>query len=128
MVEIGMREDHHGVYQKEIAKKQLISFKYLDHIISSLKAAGLIINARGKKSGYILTRKPEEISTYDIIKAFEPGICIVDCVSNVFTCEVEDSCATKFFWEGLNNQMIDYLKNYSLKKIIDDQKELNLQK
>lgn len=124
MLEIAKREDQQGVFQKEIAKNQKISYKYLDHIVAVLKSAGLIVNVRGKKSGYKLTRKPEEISAYEIAKAFEPEICIVECVSNMVTCEAEDSCATKFLWEGLNSKIIDYLKNYSLKKLVEDQKSI----
>ena len=45
-----------GTLQKEIAESQHVSIKYLDHIISSLKKAGLISNVGGKKSGYVLAR------------------------------------------------------------------------
>jgi Rrf2 family protein len=124
MLEIARREDEKGVYQKEIAVNQNISFKYLDHIIAGLKSAGLIMNVRGKKSGYTLTRSPEDISILDIVKAFEPEICIVECISDLVHCEAEDTCATKLLWEGLNEQIIQYLKNYSLGKLVEDQNSL----
>ena len=59
-----------GTFQKEIAESQDVSVKYLDHIIASLKKAGLIHNVGGKKSGYVLTKSPHEISIYDVYSAF----------------------------------------------------------
>jgi len=38
--------------------------------IASLKAAGLIVNASGRMSGYILSRPAETISIYDIHNNF----------------------------------------------------------
>ena len=125
MLEIALRENQEGVFQKEIAQNQTLSYKYLDHIISSLKAAGLITNVRGKKSGYKLTRHPSVISIYDIHNAFEQGICIVECLSDVVNCKVEDTCATKNLWSGLNSKVIEYLSNYTLEDLMNEQKELD---
>lgn len=116
-----MSEPQNGIYQKDISKNQNISFKYLDQIISALKAAGLITNVKGKKSGYILTRKPHEITIYEIYKAFEPDITIVECLSENVYCPTENYCATRDFWEGLNNQIIDYLSNHTLEDLVKKQ-------
>ena len=42
--------------QKNISDAQHIPLKYLDTIITGLRAKGLIRNFKGKKSGYILTK------------------------------------------------------------------------
>ncbi len=86
MIEIADNWNGKGVFQKEISEKQEISFKYLDAIISSLKASGLIVNAEGRGSGYKLSRKPESITVYDVYKAFENDLCIVDCLSGGHDC------------------------------------------
>jgi len=57
ILEIAMNEKAKGILQKDIAENQEISYKYLDHIINSLKVAGLVARAAGRKSGYVLTRK-----------------------------------------------------------------------
>jgi len=66
MIEIALNENQSGVLQKDIAKNQQLSEKYLDQIIASLKVSGLIVNAGGKKSGYILNKPLSEIKIYDI--------------------------------------------------------------
>ncbi|WP_321370331.1 Rrf2 family transcriptional regulator [uncultured Draconibacterium sp.] len=125
ILEIALSDSENGIYQKDISANQNISYKYLDHIINSLKVAGLVSKAGGKRSGYILTRKPEEITIYDIHNAFEPGICVVDCVSHNFTCKREGTCASHGFWGELNNQIITYLKSTTIADLMNDQVKLD---
>lgn len=126
-MEIGLSKSQDGVYQKDISKNQKISFKYLDQIVSSLKAAELITNVKGKKSGYILTRSPAEITIYDIYRAFEPEISIVECLSETFHCPDENHCASRDFWSGLNTQVIEYLSKYTLEDLVTRQLSYNTQ-
>lgn len=121
MLEIALDETQKGVLQKDIAVNQEISIKYLDYIIHALKVSGMIANAKGKKSGYVLTRNPSEITMFDIHNAFEPGICIVDCLSKDMNCLRGRKCAVRFFWNELNSIIIDYLKKTTLSDLIAEE-------
>lgn len=125
MLEIAINKDDNGIYQKDIAKNQDLSYKYLDHILNSLKVAGLVAKAAGKKSGYVLTRKPTDITVLDIHNAFEPGICVIDCLSENYSCDRETHCASKGFWGRLNNQIIRYFKSTTLQDLINEQVRLD---
>ncbi len=125
LLEVALHKDGEGVFQKDIAENQKLSIKYLDHIISALKIAGLICNVKGKKSGYILTRSPKNISMLDVHNAFEAGVCVVDCLSVNVACEMENSCATKEFWQGMNDVIEDYLVGVSLADIVCKHEALN---
>ena len=118
MIEIALEGGKEGIFQKDIAEKQNLSVKYLDHIISALKAAGLVIPFKGRKSGYKLNRSAESISMYDIHLAFEAGICVIDCLCEGADCDRKKVCAVIDFWDGLNIQIIDYLKGVSLADIV----------
>lgn len=120
MIEIAGNSPNAGTFQKDISKNQDISNKYLDHIIHALKVAGLISSVRGRKSGYILTRPAEDITVLDIHKAFEPGICVIDCLSNTYDCDREDVCQAKGFWGGLNNQIQNYFKSVTLRDLVEN--------
>lgn len=124
MIEIALESDNEGILQKDIALKQNISVKYLDHIIAALKVAGLIIPFKGRKSGYKLSRPGNTITIYDIHLAFEPGICVIDCLGKGAYCEREEVCAVVDFWKELNDQIIDYLKSCSLSDIVDKKIEI----
>ena len=125
MIELAMNMKGKGVFQKEIAERQEISFKYLDQIIAALKASGLIENYEGRMSGYRLSRNPERISVYDVYKAFESEMVIIDCLKDEGICSREHRCATKEFWKGLNKLIVDYLESTDLEQLARKQKQLN---
>jgi len=124
MIEIARETENNGIFQKEIAKRQNLSNKYLDHIIYALKVAGLITNVKGKKSGYILAKPASEISILEIYNAFEPQICITDCLVENYKCDRENFCAAKLFWEDLNVLIVNYFKSSTLQDMLDKQIEL----
>jgi len=125
MVELALEKNQRGIFQKEISKNQGISIKYLDQIISLLKASGLIQNAGGRKSGYLLTRKPEEISVYDIYKAFESDLRIIESLGSNSTCCRGHQCAAQEFWAGLNDHIINYLKSETLDNLAAKQEKID---
>lgn len=127
MIEIARESSANGILQREIADRQNISNKYLDHIIYSLKVKGLITNVKGKKSGYILTRSASEITILDIHNAFEPGICIIDCLTLNYQCDRENSCSARYFWDGLNEMIENYFKSHTLQGLYNQQVELEKQ-
>ena len=115
IIEIAHTLDPNGVLQKDIAKNQHISLKYLDSIISSLKIKGLVANSKGRGSGYRLTREPKDISMLDIYTAFEQ-IVVVECINNKSLCErATHECKAKNYW---NEFSIDF-KKLLLKKNLE---------
>jgi len=124
MVEIAMTDQSKGIFQKDISTNQNISFKYLDQIISGLKSAGLINLIAGKKSGYVLSKAKSQISVYDIYKAFNPDVCIADCIKKSNR-EQLPSGATEEFWTEMNELIIEKFKTTSLATLTDRQEALN---
>jgi Rrf2 family protein len=114
MLEIARADSFKGIYQKDIAVAQSLSNKYLDQIIHALKTAGLITTVKGKKSGYLLTRKPENITVFDIYKAFEPDLCLVECLSVNYQCNRSEHCQAQGFWKQLNALIADFLRSVTL--------------
>jgi len=125
MLEIALCEENSGILQKDIAKNQQISQKYLDQIISALKASDLITNKSGKKSGYVLKRPKSDIKIYDIYKAFEPELSIVHCVNRPVTCFITKLCVANEYWAGLNEVILNYLKGTTLEDITNKHLELS---
>lgn len=118
ILEIAGNNSEGGVFQKDIAVNQELSNKYLDHLIHSLKTAGLITNVKGKKSGYRLSRNAETITVYDVHQAFEPSICLVECVSHDYSCNRVDHCLAQGIWKNLNELIINYLKSITLADLL----------
>jgi Rrf2 family protein len=125
MIDIAMHGEDKGVFQKEISERQEISFKYLDQIIASLKASGLIVNAEGRNSGYMLSKDSENVNVYDVYKSFEHELMIIDCLKGEGYCPRESKCATQEFWGGLNDLIVNYLESTSLKDLAVRQGAIN---
>ncbi len=66
---------HHGEgrlsHIEELAKIEAVPANYLVQILSELRNGGLITSRRGKRGGYVLSRPPEKITLYDIVKLIE---------------------------------------------------------
>lgn len=118
MIEINLNGTSSGMFQKDISVNQDIPLKFLDSIISSLRNASLIVNYSGKRSGYILSRSPETISVYDIYRAFEPELTIVNCTCETIECERETICPAKDYWFDLNNEIKHRMKSHTLDKFV----------
>lgn len=119
MIELANSGETEGLLQKEIAKNQDLSLKYLDTIISSLKIKGLITNVRGKGSGYVLTRPANEITVFDIYTAFEQ-IEIVECINNQGFCERSlRDCKANCYWNEFGREFTNLLKSKTLEDIIN---------
>ena len=103
LLELALKaEKEGGTFQKEIAKSQDVSVKYLDQIIAALKKAGLVTNLGGKKSGYILAKPANRISIYDVYLAFEDDLAIIDCLLSDGNCPRKALCVMKDYWCELN--------------------------
>ena len=125
MIELAMHWMGKGVFQKEISERQEISFKYLDQIIAPLKASGLVENAEERMSGYMLAKEPDKISVYDIYKAFDPELTIIDCLAGEGICKRDRLCAARDFWDKLNKLIVEYLKSTNLKELAKKQEKIN---
>lgn len=120
MIEIASSTEPNGLLQKDIAKNQNISLKYLDPIISSLKLKGLIANSRGKGSGYKLTRPSEEITMLDIYTAFEQ-IEVIECINNLSFCDRSlHNCKGRNFWYEFKDDFVAILSKKKLSQIMQD--------
>ncbi|MFZ4726440.1 MAG: RrF2 family transcriptional regulator [Paludibacter sp.] len=120
MIEIANSTEPNGMLQKDIAKNQNISLKYLDPIIASLKLKGLVINSKGKGSGYKLTRPAEMISMLDIYTAFEQ-IVVIECINNLSFCDRSlHDCKGRNFWNEFKVDFEKILAKKNLAQIIEE--------
>lgn len=56
---------------QDIAARQEIPQRYLEHVLLALKRSGLLTSRRGSAGGYHLTRPPEEVTVGAVLRAVE---------------------------------------------------------
>lgn len=122
MIEISKHNSSSGILQKEISATQEIPLRYLDSIISGLRNTGLIANFSGKRSGYILSKQPSEISVYDIYRAFEPELTLVNCSTQGNECNLINTCLAKDYWCNLNSEIKNQMQSSTLEQLINKNK------
>jgi Rrf2 family protein len=83
-----------------------------------LKSAGLVSSVRGVHGGYVLNKKPSEISLLEIIEALEGDLSLVPCVKDSSRCQRVPICATREIWLKMGNAMRDILNSFTLEDLI----------
>ncbi len=99
---------------KDISERQGISKRYLGQIIVSLRNNSLVKGMPGKSGGYILARKPEEITIRRIFEAALGPINMVDCVMNPESCIKSDYCECRPVYELINSRVTESLSEFTL--------------
>ena len=101
----------------DIAIKENISEKYLEKIMSLLVKSKLVISSHGKNGGYRLTRKPEEYTIGEILRVCEGDMAPVPCIKDE-TCDKVSTCEMYAFWNGLYDNINQYVDNKTLKDFL----------
>lgn len=119
MLELAKNDRKGPINITEISKSQGISVKYLEQIIIPLKKAKLITSVRGPKGGHKLSKSPDKIFLWQILKHLESHLTLVDCVSDDESCEHIETCLIRPVWEKAHNAMMNVFKETSLKDILN---------
>jgi Rrf2 family protein len=117
-MDIAMHQERGAVTLNDIAKRQAISVKYLWQVINPLKTAGMLRVTRGAKGGYVLARRPEEITLYEIVTILEGELSLVDCLGKEVRCDMVDACIARTVWQDVNQVVEKALKRISLAGIL----------
>lgn len=114
MIELAFHYGKGPLQLKEIAKKQGISEKYLEQVLTFLRKEGFILTQKGNRGGYLLAIPPEEIILYDIIRSVEGSLSPVACVDNAAFCDKTDRCVTRDIWSRLKQKIVEELSASTL--------------
>ena len=123
LLELALGYGYGPLSLKTIAERQDISLKYLEQLVTVLKAAGLVNSIRGAKGGYVLARSPEQINLSDCVNCLEGGIAAVECVEDKSFCKRTADCVMNQIWSSLTDAMENILKSMTLKDLVEKSKK-----
>ena len=105
---------------KETAKRQQISEKYLEQIISVLNKAGFVKSVRGPQGGYLLKKTPEEYTVGMILRLTEGSLAPVACLEgDENTCDRSENCVTLRVWEQLKDAIDGVVDHITLAELLE---------
>ena len=119
MLDIAMHDDGKFIPLKDIAKRQELTVKYLEQIISLLNKAGYLQSLRGNAGGYRLIKRPDEDIVGDILRITEGDLAPIACLKeNNKICLRRNDCLTLPFWQGLDKVIKEYVDGITLQDLI----------
>ena len=89
---IAIHEDFGAVSAKRIAEEFAIPPELLAKILQRLARERLIVSQNGPRGGYVLARRPIEITVGQVVRALEGPINIVECLDEDSDCPQMARC------------------------------------
>lgn len=116
-VMIDLAEHCNGEYipMKDVVKRQQVSQKYVERIMTMLSKADFVEAVHGKGGGYRLNRSPDEYIVGDILRLTEGSLAPVACLDcDAQECERADQCRTLPMWKELNDRITDFFDGITI--------------
>ena len=66
---------------RELARRNDVPKRFLEHIMLDLKAQGWVESLPGKAGGYMLAQRPEKIRMGQVVRYFDGLLAPINCVS-----------------------------------------------
>jgi Rrf2 family protein len=122
MIDIASYSDGKPVSLKDISKRQDISIKYLEQVVSLLVKRGLLVSVRGNNGGYLLAKPASEYTAGDIIRCSEGTLAPVACLqTDCNSCVRKDICSTIDFWKGFYDVVNNYVDSITLEQLKENE-------
>ena len=102
------------VLLRDIAERQGISKRYLEHMMTMLRNRGLVVAERGASGGYRLARAAEDIRLDEIFEALEGAVAPVECVRDPSVCDRAEDCVVRELWDEVTAAMKGVLEGQTL--------------
>jgi Rrf2 family cysteine metabolism transcriptional repressor len=123
MLDLALHYGEGPILLKDVARREHISERYLEQIILSLKAAGLVNSTRGARGGFTLTKPPSQIRLIEVMQVSEGSMAPVECVSDPEVCSRSSLCVTRDIWSEMKEAISGILESTTLQDLVERQRE-----
>src|SRR4051812_45026101 len=80
---------------KDIAEAYDLPQEALAKILQRLAKSGLLVSSHGTNGGYVLSRTPNKISAFEVIKTIDGPLFITSCSTHKGECQQSSKCNVK---------------------------------
>lgn len=125
MIDLAEHDSGEYIPMKDIVKRQQVSQKYMERIMTMLSKADFVAAVHGKGGGYRLNRNPDEYIVGDILRLTEGSLAPVACLEcGAAECERADRCRTLPMWKDLNDKITDYFDGITIADLMKKDTEI----
>ena len=118
MLDLALHADQGPVSLADISERQEISLSYLEQLFSRRRRHKLVQSTRGPGGGYSMSRPLSDVAVVHIVKAVDESVDATQCGGQK-NCHQQGRCLTHDLWEGLSQQVEEFLSGISLQDLID---------
>lgn len=122
LVDLALHMNDSSILIRDVAERQGISVRYLQHLLTPLIKAGIVKSMRGAGGGIALARSQEEIKLGEIMYILEGSFAPTECVNDPEVCERSAYCATRDIWAELKNAIEGVMYSTTIMQIADRQR------
>ena len=120
MLDLALHNTGEYIKVKDIARRQDISEKYLEQIISILNKAGFVHSVRGAQGGYQIADDPKKYTIGMVLRLTEGSLSPVACLDTTPNqCERCDPCETLEVWKRLSDAINNVVDDVTIQDLVD---------
>lgn len=104
---------------RELAERNDVPKRFLEHIMLDLKGQAWVDSLPGKHGGYVLARRPDEITMGQVVRYFDGLLAPINCVSigQYEPCSQEACCRFRRVFLQIRNDTARYMDNATLASV-----------
>jgi len=118
MLDLALHAEQGPVSLADISERQEISLSYLEQLFARLRRHKLVQSTRGPGGGYSMSKPLSDVAVVHIVKAVDESVDATQCGGQK-NCHQHGRGLTHDLWEGLSQQVEDFLSGISLQDLID---------
>ena len=107
------------VMVNEIAHEKEIPKSFLAKILQTLAKAGIVKSLRGMRGGFVLARKPSDISLLDVVEAMEGTVSMNVCAVDKKMCGFSSTCTVHPVWIDIRKGIEERLGQWDFERLLN---------
>ncbi len=128
-VDLALHDGDQPVCAKAIAQRQGIPARFLEQVLHAMKKAGVVASQRGAQGGYVLSRKPSEVSIADILDALDGPLWATDGAKRKRASGrgVKRDALLEHIWDRVKEAELGVLSEVTVEELAERQRALEEQ-
>ena len=108
---------------RELARRNDVPKRFLEHIMLDLKAKGWVNSVAGIRGGYVLAKSPDKIRMGEVVRHFDGILSPIDCVSvsGYRRCSQESVCRFRRVFLDARNYVTQLMDGATLAAVFQGQ-------
>jgi Rrf2 family cysteine metabolism transcriptional repressor len=127
-VDLAMQSVSTPIQTKAIARRQGIPARFLEQVLHAMKKAGLVSSQRGAQGGYVLSKKPSEVSVAEIIDALEGPFLRMTDMNGRFHPTTKSEALLSKVWDRVYEAERHVLEGVTIEELAGQQREIEQQR